>query len=64
MLHLSNSVKKIQLFKKLFAIGFPYKHHNFVALPNRQDGVKNRDKAHNFCTLGLEIACNGGSRAT
>ena len=55
------------IFLKFFKVIFhriPYKHHNFVALPNRQDGVKNRDKGHNFCTLRLELACNGGSRAS
>ena len=39
---------KIQFWKKLFAIRFPYKHCNLIltALPTRQDGVENRDKAY------------------
>ena len=36
-------------YKKLFDIGFPYKHFYFkTCWPTRQNGVENRDKAYYF----------------
>ena len=43
-----HKLRKIQFWKELFAIEFPYKHclTATATSPIREDGAENRDKAH------------------
>ena len=49
---------KIQFWKKLFAIGFLNKHCNLTALPTREVGVENCDKAY---SISHREVCGGDS---